>query len=668
MASFTAASTAYATWGQPMIPFFIFYSMFGFQRVGDHDLVVRRPAGQGLPARRDRGPHHAHRRGPAALRRAVADVRDGVPELPRVRPRVRVRGRRARARRHPAHVRRPEPEDCFYYLTLYNENYVQPADARRRRGRHRPRACTCYRAAPAERVAPRADPRERSDGVAGARSAADARRAPRRRAPTCGACPAGSSSATTRSTCERWNRLHPTEPPRTPYVTEQLADADGPDRRGHRLGAGRSPTAIARFVPQPYVVLGTDGYGFSDVRPALRRHFEVDAAHVVVGGARRAWPRRATSRPRRSPRRSSATRSTPTRRIPARPERSSRRATIATCGSTGCRAWWSGSQSSSSSSNSSSKSSSSSRSSSSLLVEVREGAGAFPEQPVVVALLELRAPHGSGVLVLFWARRHLPGSRDDHYAVSARGPPGPSRGRERAGGRTGRGGRGCRRGRPAPAPGDAPRPAERHDRDRRHATRQAERPARLPTSTTAAGCSPTPPRPSAPRREQEVLHRRERARVERRPRRSRGTRGRRPCTHATTSTGTSSKWSASHWRASSSASSPTGAEEPLVDRPALAVDAGELVADVGVADDDELAPPALARRRACSRGRAARARCRRRSGRRSRRRTGACARMTAASGRVEQVAIVGIHRPERYCTARRACARARGSSGTRARR
>jgi pyruvate dehydrogenase E1 component len=42
------------------------------------------------------------------------------------------------------------------------------------------------------------------------------------------------------------------------------------------------PDCIARFVPQPYVVLGTDGYGFSDVRSALRRHFEVDAAHVVV--------------------------------------------------------------------------------------------------------------------------------------------------------------------------------------------------------------------------------------------------------------------------------------------------------------------------------------------------------------------------------------------------
>ena len=43
------------------------------------------------------------------------------------------------------------------------------------------------------------------------------------------------------------------------------------------------PDSIARFVPQPYIVLGTDGYGFSDVRTALRRHFEIDAAHVTVG-------------------------------------------------------------------------------------------------------------------------------------------------------------------------------------------------------------------------------------------------------------------------------------------------------------------------------------------------------------------------------------------------
>ena len=87
--------------------------------------------------------------------------------------------------------------------------------------------------------------------------------------------------------CERWNRLHPTEAPRTPYVTEQLGDTDGPIVAVTDW-VKAVPDSIARFVPQPYVVLGTDGYGFSDVRPALRRHFEVDAAHVTCRGARRA--------------------------------------------------------------------------------------------------------------------------------------------------------------------------------------------------------------------------------------------------------------------------------------------------------------------------------------------------------------------------------------------
>ena len=160
MASFTAAGTAYATWGQPMIPFFIFYSMFGFQRVGDLDLVVRRPAGPRLPARRDRGPHHAHRRGAAALRRPEPAARDArYPNCRAYDPafayEVGVIVRDGIERMYGA-----EPEDCFYYLTLYNENYAQPAmpegvEDGIVRGLYR------YRAAPASAHAPRADPRER---------------------------------------------------------------------------------------------------------------------------------------------------------------------------------------------------------------------------------------------------------------------------------------------------------------------------------------------------------------------------------------------------------------------------------------------------------------------------------------------------------------------------
>jgi pyruvate dehydrogenase E1 component len=80
---------------------------------------------------------------------------------------------------------------------------------------------------------------------------------------------------------ERWNRLHPTKAPQVPYVTECLTDAEGPIVAVTDF-LKAVPDQVARFVPRPFVSLGTDGYGLSDTRVALRRHFEVDAPHLVV--------------------------------------------------------------------------------------------------------------------------------------------------------------------------------------------------------------------------------------------------------------------------------------------------------------------------------------------------------------------------------------------------
>ena len=80
---------------------------------------------------------------------------------------------------------------------------------------------------------------------------------------------------------ERWNRLHPEEAKRTPYVTKVLEGAEGPV-----IAVTDSmkavPDQISRWVPQPFLPLGTDGFGRSDTREALRRFFEVDAEHVTV--------------------------------------------------------------------------------------------------------------------------------------------------------------------------------------------------------------------------------------------------------------------------------------------------------------------------------------------------------------------------------------------------
>jgi len=278
MASFIAAGTSYATWGHAMVPFFIYYSMFGIQRVGDLVWAFGDQRGRGfmLGATAGRttltgeGLQHCDGQSqllatfmpnvraydPAFAYELAVIIREGIP---------RMFG--------------PEAEDCFYYLTLYNENRSMPAmpdgvEDGIIRGLYR------YAAGPEGRE-------HRAQVLASGMMMADALDAQRLLAERYDVS-ADVWSATSYQLlrneameCERWNRLHPTEPPRTPYVTEQLGGAEGP------IVAVTDylklvPDQIARFVPHPFVPLGTDGFGFSDTRAALRRQFEVDAAHIVV--------------------------------------------------------------------------------------------------------------------------------------------------------------------------------------------------------------------------------------------------------------------------------------------------------------------------------------------------------------------------------------------------
>ena len=89
---------------------------------------------------------------------------------------------------------------------------------------------------------------------------------------------------------ERWNRLHPTEVPRVPYVSHVLGANGGGPTVAVTDFMKVVPDQVARWVPGPFIPLGTDGYGFSDTRAALRRHFETDAAPHRGGGAVGAGP------------------------------------------------------------------------------------------------------------------------------------------------------------------------------------------------------------------------------------------------------------------------------------------------------------------------------------------------------------------------------------------
>ena len=279
MASFTAASTAYATWGAPMIPFFVCYSMFSFQRVGDLIWSFGDQRGRGfvLGATAGRttlmGEGLQHCDGHSqVLATAVPNCRAYDPafayELAVI---VRDGIRRMYG---------PDPEDCFYYLTLYNENVVMPAmpdgvEDGIVRGLYR------YRGAPQAKA-------RRAQVLASGMMMNAALEAQEQLAEDHDVAVDVWSATSYKLlredalSCERWNRLHPTELPRTPYVTEQLGAAPGPVVAVTDY-LKLVPDQVARFVPQPFVALGTDGFGHSDTRPALRRHFEVDAAHLVVG-------------------------------------------------------------------------------------------------------------------------------------------------------------------------------------------------------------------------------------------------------------------------------------------------------------------------------------------------------------------------------------------------
>ncbi len=281
MASFIAAGTAYATRGTPMVPFFIFYSMFGFQRVGDliWSAADSRARGFLLGATAGRttllGEGLQHQDGhslvlastvpacraydPAFAYETGAIVRDGL-----------------------AAMYGPDQQDVFYYLTLYNENYVMPpmaegvgdgiieglyhwADAPEGLGDDAPRATVLFSGTAHTAARFARDELAEHFGIGVELWSVTSYKRLREEA----------------LEVERWNRLHPTQEARTPLVTERLSTSSGPVVAVTDF-MKLVPDQIARWVPARFLPLGTDGFGRSDTREALRRFFETDGPHVVV--------------------------------------------------------------------------------------------------------------------------------------------------------------------------------------------------------------------------------------------------------------------------------------------------------------------------------------------------------------------------------------------------
>jgi pyruvate dehydrogenase E1 component len=276
LCSWIAAATAYANHGVSMIPFYIYYSMFGFQRVGDfiwaagdsqaRGFLVGGTAGRTTLA----GEGLQHQDGHSQL--VATTVPNCVAYDPAYAYELAVIVQDGLRRMYQ------EQESVFYYITVMNENYAHPAMPAgaapgilsgmyllKTGGRGKVRVTLFGSGTILREVLGAAELLESGYGV-----------------------PADVYSVTSYSelrrsalAVQRWNMLHPSEPRKQTYIEQILAERQGPF-----IAASDYMKTVAdqirQWVPGPYTVLGTDGFGRSDSRAELRRFFEVDRHYVVV--------------------------------------------------------------------------------------------------------------------------------------------------------------------------------------------------------------------------------------------------------------------------------------------------------------------------------------------------------------------------------------------------
>ena len=282
-AAFTAAATAYATHGEPMIPIYIFYSMFGFQRTGDAfwaaaDQMARGfliGATAGRTTLTGEGTQHADGHSPllASTNPAVVGYDPAYAyELAHI---VQDGLRRMYGE---------QPEDVIYYLTVYNEPLVQPAEPEKvdREGILR----GMYLLQPADTQGWTHEP-ARAQLLASGVGVPWALEAQQLLADDWGVA-ADVWSVTSWSELRRDGLaadeqafLHPEQGRRVPYVTQRLEDAPGPVlATSDYMRAVQDQ--IAQWVPGEFHSLGADGFGFADTRPAARRFFHIDGPSLAV--------------------------------------------------------------------------------------------------------------------------------------------------------------------------------------------------------------------------------------------------------------------------------------------------------------------------------------------------------------------------------------------------
>ncbi|MDG1456680.1 MAG: pyruvate dehydrogenase (acetyl-transferring), homodimeric type [Pseudoprimorskyibacter sp.] len=277
MADWIAAATSYSTHGVPMVPFYIYYSMFGFQRIGDLAWAAgdSRARGFMLGGTAGRttlnGEGLQHEDGHSHI--IASTIPNCITYDPTFGYEVAVIVQHGMQRMYG------DQEDVFFYLTLMNENYSHPgmpmgAEEGIIKGLYRFRKT--------------ARPGKKHVNLLGsgtilvqAIKAADLLKEDFGVTADIWSATSLNELARDMQDVERWNRLNPLHDPKVPYVTEALSSAKGPVIAATDYMKNYAEQ-IRSAVPGRYSVLGTDGYGRSDSRVNLRRFFEVDANHIAA--------------------------------------------------------------------------------------------------------------------------------------------------------------------------------------------------------------------------------------------------------------------------------------------------------------------------------------------------------------------------------------------------
>jgi len=287
-ASFTAVGTSYATHGEPMIPIYIFYSMFGFQRTGDgfwaaadqmtRGFILGATAGrttlngEGLQHEDGHSLLLAHTNpavvsyDPAFSYEVAHITRDALVRMYGDDPGAPLGGHRS--------------PDVMYYLTVYNEPFTQPAEPEGLDVQGLLAGMYRYAEGP-QLDGPKAQVLASGVAVPWALRAQELLANDWNVSADVWSVTSWGELRRQADAVAEHNLLHPEEEPQVPYVTSKLQDVQGPViavSDWMRV----VPDLIAPYAPHGLQSLGTDGFGLSDTRPALRRHFHVDAESIVV--------------------------------------------------------------------------------------------------------------------------------------------------------------------------------------------------------------------------------------------------------------------------------------------------------------------------------------------------------------------------------------------------